>query len=118
MDIEYVIAGGQIYFDKLSFAKELLLPGSPLKILLGLKPEGNGQAKPAITKTENMVTLDFNGISLKLDEGFLELFKHLKAKHQGKMKGRINIRIGFMTSYYTELDFSSEDGKVYMDKDS
>ncbi len=112
MTLQYIISGGQLHMDKLIFASELLLPDSPLKKLLRVE-EFNGSKKPKITKMERTVTIDFNESSdIALDEEFYDLFKKLKIKYQGKVKGRIVIRISAITSYHVILDLNAEDDRV------
>lgn len=110
MGIEYVISGGQLYFDKKVFTRELLSASSPLKDILGTKNNGVEDRRPIITKTDNSVIIDYNNASyVKVDENFEELFRILKSKYRTKMKGKITIRITLYNSYYKVLDLNKED---------
>lgn len=111
MTLQYEIAGGQLLLDKVVFAQELLLVDSAVKKLL-YPVSGKGQ-KPNVIKEANCVRIDFNhGSEISVDEGFYDMFKRLKNKYQGKVKGKIVIRISAITSYYVTLDLNSEDERV------
>ncbi|MDF2905277.1 MAG: hypothetical protein K0R34_598 [Herbinix sp.] len=111
MTLQYEIAGGQLLFDKVVFAKELLLVDSSIKKLI--YPTSPNSHKPKVIKEETTVVIDFNhGAEITVDEGFYDLFKRLKNKYQGRVKGKVVIRISAITSYYVTLDLSSEDERV------
>ncbi|HWT74455.1 MAG TPA: hypothetical protein VN258_07015 [Mobilitalea sp.] len=112
MTLQYAIVGGQLIFDKVVFAREVLMADSPLKVLMKTEEE-NGVKQPKITKTDSKVTIDYNDASdVLLDENFYDLLKKLKAKYQGKVTGRVVIRITALTSYHVILDLNYEDGRI------
>ncbi len=112
MTMQYILSGGQLKFDQVSFTRELLLPTSPLKNLLH-NQNSSFDRKPVIVKTENLVTIYYNDASdIVLDEGFYDLFKKLKVKYKEKLKGRVVIRITALSSYHVILNLDSEDDKV------
>ena len=111
MPLQYILSGGQLKFDKLVFTRELILADSPLKRLLLIQESAN-RRKPKVTKTEKEVIVDFNSADIILDEGFYDLFKKLKLKHKGKIRGSVVISITALTSYHVVLDLNSEDDKV------
>lgn len=111
MAIQYGLTGGQLRMDKLVFTKELMSPGSSLKKLLPKQDKNSRQ--PGITKTEDLVIIDYNVSSgILMDEGFYDVFKKLKLKYKEKVKGRVVIQISAVTSYYVSLNLDSEDDKV------
>ncbi len=111
MILQYEIAGGQLFIEKVVFAKELLLADSILKKLI-YPVSGKGH-KPKVMKEDSDVRIDFNhGSEISVDEGFYDMFKKLKSKYQSKVKGQIVIRISAITSYYVTLDLNSEDETV------
>ncbi|MPN00422.1 hypothetical protein SDC9_147617 [bioreactor metagenome] len=113
MSIEYRIAGGKLVFEKAAFARELLLPNSPLKTILGFSVLDSQAKKRMIVRTDDLVTVDYNFLAdILLDENFMDLFEGLKSKLKEKMKGSISIRMGFYTSYFINLNFNSDDGKL------
>jgi hypothetical protein len=110
--LQYELSGGQLYIEKKSFTSELLLPRGNLKKLLNGNTFGNVK-QPKITKQDNLVSIDFNEAGdVILDEGFYDLFKQLKAKYRGKLKGRVVIRITALSSYHVVLNLNTEDDKV------
>lgn len=111
MTLQYEIAGGQLLVDKVVFARELLLVDSAVKKLL-YPTLGKGH-KPNVIKEATCVRIDFNhGSEISVDEGFYDMFRRLKIKYHGKVKGKIVIRISAITSYYVTLDLNSEDERV------
>ncbi len=114
MAIQYGLTGGQLRMDKLVFTRELMLPDSPLKKIL--HSQGMNSIQPGITKSENLVVIDYNVSSgILMEEGFYDVFKKLKGKHKGKIKGRVVIQISSVTSYYVTLNLDSEDEKITYD---
>lgn len=110
MGIEYVISGGQLHFDKKAFTRELLLPNSPLRNILGSKDHSIENKQPIITKTDNSIIIDYNDASdIKLDENFEELFRTLKSKYKEKIGGKITIRITLYNSYFMVLDLGKDE---------
>ncbi|MCG8482793.1 MAG: hypothetical protein MJA31_05745 [Clostridia bacterium] len=109
MSMEYVISGGQIHFDKKVFAREILKPNSLLKKIIGSRDDDKDNKLPAVTKTENHVTIYYNDASdIVLDDNFIEQFKSLKSKYKEKIKGRITIRMVLYHSYYMVLNFNGD----------
>lgn len=112
MPIQYIIAGGQLQFDKLVFTRELLLPDSPFKKILRANGVG-AQKQPKVIKEDNLVTIDFNEASdIILDEAFYDLFKKLKEKYRDKITGRVVIRITALTSYHVIINLHGSEGKI------
>lgn len=115
MTLEYIIAGGQLKIDKKVFAKELLLPGSPLTKLIKIE-EKAGSKQPMITKEEDIVIINYNDASdIFLDESFDSLFRSLKSRYKAKIKGSIVIRITALTTYHVVLNLNSEDETIKYD---
>lgn len=112
LTLQYIISGGQLKIDKMAFAREIILPESPMNRIIHGKGN-NSNSQPKITKSENYVIIDFNDSSdIILDEGFYDLFKKLKLKYKERLKGKVVIRITALTSYHVILDLNSEDDKV------
>lgn len=112
LTLQYVISGGQLQMEKTAFARELLQPEGPIKMLMSTKNPASGH-QPKLVKTGDQVILNFNdSAEIYLDEGFYDLFKKLKVKYQGKIKGSVVIRITALTSYYVTLNFNSDDDRV------
>lgn len=112
MAIQYILSGGQLKFDKKSFTRELLLPNSPLKVLLPAQTAA-GANRPVIVKTEQLVLIDYNeAADIELDEDFYNLFKKLKVKYKEKLKGKVVIRITALSSYHVVLNLENEDDRV------
>jgi hypothetical protein len=83
-----------------------------MKKLLNAEINGVGK-QPRLTKTDQLVTIDYNeAADIILDEGFYDLFKHLKVKYREKLHGRVVIRITALTSYHVVLNLNSDDDKV------
>lgn len=114
MGIEYVISGGQLYFDKKVFTKEILLPYSPLRNILASKDNSDENKQPVITKTDHSVIIDYNDASdIKLNENYEELFENLKLKYKEKIKGKITIRINLYNSYFMVVDLDNDEKVIY-----
>lgn len=98
--------------EKTVFAKEVLLPDSPLKKLMNAG-EGSDAKQPKIVKADRMVSVIYNDASdIILDEYFYDLLKKLKTKYKEKVTGRVVIRITALTSYHVILDLNYEDGRI------
>lgn len=111
MPLQYILTGGQLSIDQFAFSKELLLQGSPLKKLL--QTGEVNYKKPSITKSNQLVIIDFDEASdVLLDEGFYDVFKNLKIKYKDRIKGKVVIRITALTSYHVSLNLNTEDDKV------
>ncbi len=94
--------------DKLAFAKELLKPSSPLHKLLGSKDNTKDRIKPAIIRTEDRVTIDYNGATeISLTDDYEEELGALKKEYREKLSGKLTIRFSFLSSYYISVDLSS-----------
>lgn len=112
MTLQYEIAGGQLVMDKAAFAKEVLIMDSPIKKLIYPKINSN-EGKSKVIKDSNTVTIDFNHTSgVVVDEGFYDMFKKLKIKYGGRLKGKIVVRISAITSYYVTLNLESDDEHI------
>lgn len=110
MALYYVLTGGQLKLEKKVFTGELLLSGSLIKKLL--KSE-NSEKKPKITGLDDIITIDYNdSADVLLDEGFYDLFKQLKVKYRGRIKGKVVIRVSAITSYHLVLNLDSEDDEI------
>jgi len=112
MNTQYVITGGQLHIDKRTFTKELLRSNSPLKKILFVNDTIDNKP-PLITKTEDSVIINFNDASdILLDENYEELFQSLKSLYKEKLKGRITLRISFLSSFHLVIDLNSEDEHI------
>jgi len=112
MTMQYAIVGGQLILDKVVFAKEVLMPDSPLKLLMKVE-EGSDIKPPKITREDRLVRIDYNEASdVMLDERFYDLLKKLKSKYLEKVTGRVVIRISAITSYHVILDLNYDDGRI------
>lgn len=112
MTIQYAIVGGQLIMDKVVFTREIMMPDSPLKVLMKAE-EGKDIKSPIITKLDRLVTINYNEASdILLDEKFYDLLKKLKGKYQEKVTGKVVIRISALTAYHVVLDLNSEDGRI------
>jgi hypothetical protein len=112
MDKQYVITGGQLYIDKKVFARELLRSDSSLKKLLFVNDTIESK-QPMITKTEDCVIVDYNNASdIPIDENYSDFFGCLKSRYKEKLKGRITLRITFLSSFHMVLDLNSEDERI------
>lgn len=109
---QYVISGGQLYIDKKVFAVELLKSDSIIKKIMSADSMGAGKP-PRIIKGEDRVTVDYNSASdIEIGENYEELFKALKSKYREKIKGRLTLRVTFLTSFHMVIDFNSEDEQI------
>lgn len=112
MTMQYAIVGGQLYLDKVVFAKEILMTEGQLKRLISTGEEENVKS-PKIERNGNIVSIDYNDASdILLDEKFYDLLKKLKANYQEKITGRVVIRITALTSYHVILDLNTRDGRI------
>ena len=115
-NIHYVLCGGQLGLDKLAFAKELLNPSSPLHKLLGSKDSTMDRIKPAITRTNDRVTVDFSGATeIALSDNYEEDLQALKKEYREKLSGKLTIRFSFLSSYYISVDLNSKDDVIRSD---
>lgn len=111
MTLQYILAGGQLIMDKQAFAGELLIPDSPMKLLIPAS-DTNG-LRPKITRDDKFVTIDYNDAQdIILNEGFFDLFRRLKQKYREKLQGRVVIRITALTSYHVILNMNTDDDRV------
>jgi hypothetical protein len=111
MTLQYILAGGQLKMDKRAFAGELLIPDSPIKLLLPAADINMG--RPKITRDDKCVTIDYNDAQdIILNEGFFDLFRKLKRKYREKLQGRVVIRITALTSYHVILNMNTDDDRV------
>lgn len=102
--------------DKLAFARELLKPSSPLHKLLGSKDNTKDRIKPVITRSEDRVTIDYNGATeIALADNYEEDLKALKKEYREKLYGKLTIRFSFLSSYYISVDFNSNDNVIRSD---
>lgn len=112
MTMQYAIVGGQLYLDKMIFAKEILMAEGQLKRLISTG-EGEDIKPPKIERNGETVSIDYNDASdVLLDENFYDLLKKLKANYQEKITGRVVIRITALTSYHVILDLNTQDGRI------
>lgn len=110
MEYRYELTGGELIFEKQSFVSELLNKKSTLRIILGKYSRGN---EPDIIKNSNSVVVDFNKAPIiELDSNYKELFTLLKKNHSTGIKGKINIRVNCLATFYTIIDLNSNDNFV------
>lgn len=112
MTMQYAITGGQLYLDKIIFAKEILMLEGSLKRLISTGEEDD-KIPPKIERSGQTVSINYNDASdILLDENFYDLLKKLKAKYKEKITGRVVIRITALTSYHVILDLNTQDGRI------
>lgn len=95
--MEYRIIGGSLKIDKHLFAKESLISGSSIRVIMGLEGKGSQKVKE-ITKNKETIEARYTiKDKVFLGENFLDLFKEMKEAYPGKIKG--SIQIGIDTDY-------------------
>lgn len=101
MDVK--IVGGTVKIEKKLFAKEMLKPSSPLKILLG---KAGGRSKPVkhSVKEGGYVVVTFEHRDrVFIKEDYEAFFKGIKSEYGDAVQGSLVLSMGILDDAYNDV---------------